>query len=325
MTDVDVMLISEVLGVPVRKLYMLSSDRVPRQKRGGSYSNYHQSVIYTGRTKKKRVLTVPNGFLKLVQRRILDRCLSKLSVSEYATAYRNGTSVRDNALLHTGKEFIIKLDISVFFDSINDDAVYMVMKQFRLRPRATSLLTHLCVHRGVLPQGAPTSPYIANLVMKHFDEHIGAWCAERNITYSRYCDDMTFSGSRDDLLGSRLVGKVGRKLYAMGFTLNREKTVFAGSSQRQTVTGLVVNEKADLPREKRRELRQEVYYCLKYGVREHLSQRGSSDAPLRYINGLMGRLAYQLQQRPEDETLRESFEKLKELREKEAQNEEKSD
>ena len=207
MTDVDVMLISEVLGVPVRKLYMLSSDRVPRQKRGGSYSNYHQSVIYTGRTKKKRVLTVPNGFLKLVQRRILDRCLSKLSVSEYATAYRNGTSVRDNALLHTGKEFIIKLDISVFFDSINDDAVYMVMKQFRLSPRATSLLTHLCVHRGVLPQGAPTSPYIANLVMKHFDEHIGAWCAERNITYSRYCDDMTFSGSRDDLLGSITVGK----------------------------------------------------------------------------------------------------------------------
>lgn len=324
MTDVDVMLISEVLGVPVRKLYMLSSDRVPRQKRGGSYSNYHQSVIYTGKAKKKRVLTVPNGFLKLVQRRILDRCLCKLPVSEYATAYRKGTSVRDNALLHTGKEFIIKLDISGFFDSINDDAVYMVMKQFRLSPRATSLMTHLCVHRGVLPQGAPTSPYIANLVMKHFDEYIGEWCAERNITYSRYCDDMTFSGSRDDLLGSRLVGNVRRKLYAMGFELNREKTVFAAGSQRQTVTGLVVNEKADLPRETRRELRQEVYYCLKYGVREHLSRRGSDDAPLRYINGLMGRLAYQLQQRPEDEKLRESFEKLKELREKEEKNEEKS-
>ncbi len=324
MTDEDVMLISEVLGVPVRKLYMLSSDRVPRQKRGGSYSNYHQSVIYTGMAKKKRVLTVPNGFLKLVQRRILDRCLSKLPVSEYATAYRKGTSVRDNALLHTGKEFIIKLDISGFFDSINDDAVYMVMKQFRLSPRATSLMTHLCVHRGVLPQGAPTSPYIANLVMKHFDEYIGEWCAERNITYSRYCDDMTFSGSRDDLLGSRLVGNVRRKLYAMGFELNREKTVFAACSQRQTVTGLVVNEKADLPRETRRELRQEVYYCLKYGVREHLSRRGSDDAPLRYINGLMGRLAYQLQQRPEDEKLRESFEKLKELREKEEKNEEKS-
>ena len=323
MTDVDVMLISEVLGVPVRKLYMLSSDRVPRKKRSGSYSNYHQSVIYTGKAKKKRVLTVPNGFLKLVQRRILDRCLCKLPISEYAKAYRKGVSVRDNAACHSGADFIIKLDISGFFDSINDDAVYMVMKQFRLSPRATSLLTHLCVHRGVLPQGAPTSPYIANLVMKHFDDSIGAWCRERNITYTRYCDDMTFSGSREDLLGSRLVGKVGRKLYAMGFELNREKTVFAGSSQRQTVTGLVVNEKPDLPREKRRELRQEAYYCLKYGVREHISRLGSGDTPMHYINGLIGRLAYGLQQRPDDIKLRESFEQLKKLRKKEAQNEEK--
>ena len=311
MTDVDVMLVAEVLGVPVHRLYMLSSDRMSRNKRGGSYSNYHQSVIYSGRSKKKRVLTVPNGFLKTVQRRILHRCLYKLPVSEYATAYCKGRGPADNASPHTGKDYIIKLDISDFFGSINDDAVYMVMKQLKLTPRATSLLTHLCVHNGVLPQGAPTSPYLANLVMKHFDRRIGSWCAERNISYTRYSDDMTFSGRRGDLLASGLTGRVRNMLYSMGFELNSKKTVFAVCSQRQTVTGAVVNEKVNVPSELRRKLRQEVYYCTRFGIEDHLARCGSSEAPKEYISGLLGRLSYALQLRPDDEGLRSGFEKIK--------------
>ena len=296
MTDLDVLRLSVILDVPPDKLYMLSNDRKPRNTRKeNSYSNYHTVVIKRCGKGKDRALSVPNAFLKAVQRRILDRLLYKLPVSEYSTAYRKGVSLLDNARPHTGKECIVKLDISGFFDSIDDDMVYLVMKRFGFSVPATSLLTHLCVHNSVLPQGAPTSPYIANLVMNHFDVRLGEWCARHGITYTRYCDDMTFSGTCEAIKRADLIPKVRRMLARQGFALNSKKTVVAGTSVQQRVTGIVVNEKPQAPRELRRSIRQEVYYCKKYGVKESLERRGSDVSPEQYLRSLLGRIGFAVQ------------------------------
>ena len=243
--DNAVIEIAENIGVPVSKLYMLSNNHITRKKRKDvKYSNYHTVIIHRGRGHRNRTIHIPNDFLKFVQRRILDSYLYQLEVSDYSTAYSKGSSLLDNASPHIGKECILKLDISHFFDSIDDDMVYLVMKQLRFSVPATSLLTNICTYNGQLPQGAPTSPYIANLVMKHFDEKIGHWCKERNIAYTRYCDDMTFSGNKADIRRVHIVRKVKSMLYRMGFALNDNKTVYITSSQQQRVTGVVVNEKA---------------------------------------------------------------------------------
>lgn len=198
---------------------MLSNDRSPRKRRRKSkYTNYHTVIIHRGRGHRNRRLSVPNGFLKTIQCKILDHYLYKLDVLEFSTAYCKGKSLLDNASPHVGKEYIVKLDISHFFDNIDDDMVFMIMRQLEMSTPATTLMTQLCVHNGVLPQGAPTSPHIANLVMKHFDERLGAWCSERNITYTCYCDDMTFSGTKKAIRSSHLVSKIKRMLYRMGFT-----------------------------------------------------------------------------------------------------------
>lgn len=194
----------------------------------------------------------------IVQRRILERYLYQLEVSEYSTAYCKGKSLIDNASPHVRKEYVLKLDISHFFDSIDDDMVYLVLKHLGLSVPATTLLTHLCTYQARLPQGAPISPYIANLVMKQFDKKLGRWCCEHNITYTRYCDDMTFSGSKSDIRSANVIGKVRRMLYHMGFTLNDKKTVFISSSQQQRVTGVVVNEKPVLSRT------QNVHFVRRY-------------------------------------------------------------
>lgn len=314
MIDADVTKISEALDIPVNKLYMLSNNYTSRKKRCGStYENYHTVIIHHGRGHKNRKLSVPNAFLKMVQRRILEEYLYQLEVSAYSTAYCKGKSLLDNASPHIGKECVLKLDISHFFDSIDDDTVYLVMKRLGLSVAATALLTHLCTYKTRLPQGAPTSPYIANLVMKQFDEKLGNWCSKHNINYTRYSDDMTFSGDKSDIRSANVVGKVRRMLYRMGFTLNDKKTVFISSSQQQRVTGVVVNEKTALSRSQRRALRQEVYYCQKYGVSDSIKRKGLDISPDRYLHSMLGRISFALQIEPDNSELKGYFVTVKKL------------
>ena len=312
--DNDVISIAEKLDISADKLYMLSNNYRPRKKcRGSKYENYHTIIIHRGRGHKNRILHVPNDYLKFVQRRILEEYLYQLDVSEYSTAYCRGKSLLNNATPHIGKECVLKLDISHFFDSIDGDMVYLVMKRLGLSVPATTLLTHLCIYQERLPQGAPTSPYIANLVMKNFDEKLGKWCSERYITYTRYCDDMTFSGNKTDIRSANVVCKVRSMLYRMGFTLNDKKTVYISSSQQQRVTGIVVNEKPTLSREQRRTIRQEVYYCKRFGISDSLQHQGLDISPDKYLYSLIGRISFALQIEPDNCEMKEYFEIVKKL------------
>lgn len=296
----DANMIAEDLGVKVSSLYQLSN----RQ-----HKNYRKTIIKKSNG-KSREISIPCDFLKYIQRQILDKYLCSLSISKYSTAYCKGKSLIDNARPHIGSKKILKLDIASFFDSITFEMVYAVMMQLNLDKASTGLLTGICTLDDTLPQGAPTSPYIANLVMKSFDERLGAWCGKRGITYSRYCDDMTFSGSFDE---NAVIKKTGHLLYISGFDLNKDKTTCIPSFQRQCVTGIVVNEKLQLSSKKRRQLRQEVYYCCKYGVDEKHLEHVGADSAGQYLQSLLGRISFALHVNPKDTEMEEYFNKIKEL------------
>ncbi len=252
-----------------------------------------------------RRLRVPDPLLKRIQRNILHHVLDGLSVSPRATAYRPGASIAQGAAPHVGQKLVLTLDIEDFFGSITFPMVYRAAFPAALFPPHTRwLLTSLCCDRDRLPQGAPTSAAISNLVMRPFDAHMDAWCAARGIRYTRYCDDMAFSGDFD----ARAVTQKARAfLAAMGFALNEQKTRAIGRESRQTVTGVVVNEKPQVSRAYRRALRQEIHYCETYGVRSHLERLGDArylpaegeNIP-RYLRALLGRIGFVLMIRPDD-------------------------
>ena len=272
---------------------------------------HYRKVRIPKRSGGSRRLLVPDGLLKGVQRNILHHCLDGRSVSEHACAYRRGVSPMAGAAPHAGggkDKVLLRLDIRDFFDSILFPRLYgAAFPESLYPPAAAGLLTHLCCFYDRLPQGAPTSPAISNLVMKPFDDYMGKWCREREITYTRYCDDLAFSGAFD-------VGEVYRKvrglLEAMGFELNSGKTAVLKQGMRQTVTGLVVNERVRTSAQYRRRLRQEIYYCRRYGVREHLKAVGRltgaeteadvSALETAYLCSLLGRIGYVLQTEPEN-------------------------
>ena len=128
--------------------------------------------------------------------------------------------------------------------------------------------------------------------MKEFDEELGNWCNLRNISYTRYSDDMTFSGQFNP---SELIVKVRKMLYKLGLSLNNDKIHIIHKSSRQNVTGIVVNEKMQVNIKYRNKIRQEIYYIKKFGLSSHLKKCDINIKPKKYLNGLYGRILYVLQ------------------------------
>ena len=249
------------------------------------------------RNGKYRTIYEPNYLLKHIQSKILINILNNKSISEYATAYHKGKSLKDNAIPHINKDIILKLDIKDFFDNISFIDIYNACFPIEYFPKSVGmLLTTLCTYDDHLTQGSPTSAYISNLVMKDFDEELGFWCNENNIAYTRYSDDMTFSGVFNP---SDVIKKVRKMLYKLGLDLNNDKIHVITKNARQTVTGLVVNDKVQVGINYRKEIRKDVYYINKYGLKSHLKRINVQDEK-KYLNSLYGKILYVLQINKDD-------------------------
>lgn len=220
---------------------------------------------------KYRTIYEPNSLLKHIQRQILVKILDNKAISKYAKAYHKGINLKDNAIPHLNKELILKLDIKDFFENISFIDVYNSCFSIEYFPKSVGMiLTYLCTYDDYLMQGAPTSAYISNLVMKEFDEVLGLWCEENNISYTRYSDDMTFSGEFNP---REVIVKVRKMLYKLGLELNNKKIHIIHKSSNQNVTGIVVNEKVQVSAKYRKEIRQEIYYIRKFGLESHLNEK----------------------------------------------------
>ena len=274
------------LGFSAKTLYGLSNN----------LDKHYRNTFIPKHDGSKRKLSVPDTILKKVQRSISNNILSHYPISHYATAYTSGSSVQKNASLHVGKQKILKLDIEKFFDNILYARVKdVVFCEDKFSEPIRILLTMLCYYKESLPQGAPTSPAITNIIMYDFDEKIGKFCEENNISYTRYCDDMTFSGDFDE---KAVVFVVKDELRKLGLFLKNRKTAVIPNTKRQTVTGIVVNEKIGLTKEYKNKIRQEIYYIKKYGI-DHLRKIGEPNKQ-QYFNSLKGRVAFVLQTIPDD-------------------------
>lgn len=281
------------LGFSAKALYGVSYHR---------HKHYHPAKVPKGNG-EFRELCVPDEFLKTIQRRIADRLLVYEEISPFATAYRPGGSTLVNAAPHVGKPVLLKLDIRHFFDHI----IYPMVKEKAFPAERYSeanriLLSMLCIYKDALPQGAPTSPVISNIIMREFDDTVGAWCLSKGITYTRYCDDMTFSG---DFEPCEVIQLVKNELGKSGLFLNDKKTVVLRDGQKKAVTGIVVNEKPNVSAAYRRKLRQELYFCQKYGLDEHIHRLGLDISAPQYAMQLLGRVNYVLQITPNNAEMRQ--------------------
>lgn len=243
-----------------------------------------------------RVIYEPNKTLKKIQRRINRGVLNDAPVSDYAFAYVPGRSILDNAKPHVSNPILLKLDIHHFFDNIHFQSVFEIFKDMGHSMEFSRLMAGLVTIDDFLPQGAPTSPALSNIYLKKFDEKIGEYCKKNYIAYTRYSDDLTFSMQRFDL---KLIEIVKEELEALGLELNKKKSKIVSGPLQKRVTGVVINEKPQVPINYRRKIRQEMYYISKFGLSAHLKFLGISDEKA-YTKSLIGKINYILQINRED-------------------------
>ena len=275
------------LGFSAKTLYGLSNN----------LEKHYHNVLIPKRDGSKRKLSVPDLILKSVQKSIAENILSQYPISSYAKAYKVGSNVQRNAQPHVGKKKILKLDIEGFFDHILYSQVKnTVFCEEKFAEPIRVLLTMLCYYKESLPQGAPTSPAITNIIMYDFDEAVGSFCNEKKIAYTRYCDDMTFSGDFDE---REVIAFVKGELCKLGLFLKNRKTAVIPASKRQTVTGVVVNEKLNITKDYKKKIRQEMHYIQKFGLDEHIKRCKIADKQ-QYVLSLRGRIAFVLQTTPND-------------------------
>ncbi len=140
-----------------------------------------------------RTIEAPNDKLKALQRSVLRRLLNPLPMRQAATSFVPGRSIVDNARPHLGRAVVVNLDLADFFPAITVERVTEVWAGLGWGAEAASVLTRICTHEGHLPQGAPTSPALSNLVCRRLDARLEALIQRSGGRYTRYADDITIS------------------------------------------------------------------------------------------------------------------------------------
>lgn len=271
--------------------------------------NLYNSFTILKKNSGERVIHAPKKELKFLQKKLsnvlwecyLESIESKSKDKNFKTpvlshAFEKGKSIITNSQMHRNKKYILNIDLKNFFDSFNFGRVrgfFIKDKDFTVSPEIATVIAQIACYQGKLPQGAPSSPIITNLITRILDYRIVKIAKKYRFTYSRYADDMTFSTNRElnsnKLRASKeldnFLTELEEVIISSGFEINPKKTRLSNNMQRQEVTGLVVNKKINIKREYIKNTRAMAFQLYKDGAFEIDKKPGT-------INQLTGRFAF---------------------------------
>lgn len=271
--------IAAAMGISIGQLRFLAFSR-----KTSPISHYIRFRI-PKKTGGDRIISAPMPRLKQAQHWILTNILEKVELHNAAHGFRQGRSIVSNAQPHVGAEVVINFDLKNFFPSISYKRVKGLFHAIGYSEAAATIFGLLCTEPDVeeveidgktyyvalsdrhLPQGAPTSPAITNILCRRLDRRLTQMAEELGFVYTRYADDLTFSASGDNL---RHICNVLRRTESIveheGFVINEEKTRILRNSRQQDVTGVIVNSKANVDKKTLKRFRATLYQIEKDGL-----------------------------------------------------------
>lgn len=273
--------------------------------------------VYTWKKKKSggwRLIESPKPHLKAAQTKILREILDRVPAHPAAHGFVRGRSIVTNAAPHVGQRVLLKIDLENFYTSVRYSRVVAIYRSLgfsrevaiwltRLTTAVvpwnlaspdgrTSVITPYLSHH--LPQGAPTSPALANLSAFALDVRMTGLARKYHLVYTRYADDLTFSGSSRTIPAlAEIVPLTTRIIRSQRFRVHRSKRKFQRSSQQQSVTGIVVNSHLNVARRDFDRLKATLHNCVKHGP----SQQNRDDRP-DFAAHLRGRVMHVMQINP---------------------------
>lgn len=303
--------LAQFLGIGVDELDRFCPRTEWRPRGEARVEHYHHRFV--PKANGNRLLEIPKPRMKALQRRVLAGLLAPLPLHDACEGFVRGRSARTHAAHHTGRELVVRVDLADFFVSIARPRVRGFFATLGYPDGIARRLAALCTHAvpcsvlasapGVpdaersarwvtfaepnLPQGAPTSPTLANLLAHRLDLRLTGLAERFGFVYSRYADDLTFSGSTMPApTRARLLARIHAIVRDEGFAVNPAKTRAMGAHERQRVTGIVVNQRTTVPRREREALEAVLYNCVRHGPE---SQNRTGVADFRaYLAGRVG-------------------------------------
>lgn len=239
-----------------------------------------------------RTISAPLRGLKNMQRKVADLLSEPYLPKRCVHGFVSKRGIITNASVHTGKRFVINMDLKDFFPSIHIGRIIGALtgSPFDLQKEVAVTLAQICTFQGVLPQGAPSSPILSNIICRSLDNALLSLAKECRADYTRYADDITFSTNRRQI--SEQLGKIEGECFVpsarmrqiiedAGFVLNEEKTRYSTAQGRVCVTGLVVNEKVNVPRFYIRRVRAILHSWEKFGIEQVAKEHFAKFSPKR--------------------------------------------
>jgi RNA-directed DNA polymerase len=284
-------------------------DRLPRERKS-ALVHYRYRVIDGGH--KSRLLEIPKPRLKEIQRRLARHCVARLALHPAAHGSVVGRSVRSCVAVHAGSAVLVRCDLESFFATVTAERVRGLISQTGADDDTARLVSGLCtssvpaaVRSGLpkpaaqsdgpffdpvaahwrrtrrlavphLPQGAPTSPGLANAVTFSLDHRLTGLAASLGARYTRYVDDLIFSGPTEMPVGALLAG-IRTIVADEGFRMAERKTAVLRSSRRQRVLGTVINQTPTIARVEIDRLRAILHNCVTLGVASQARDRSAAE------------------------------------------------
>lgn len=264
----------------VKKQYLCSVINAPE--------NHYRTFTIKKRSGGTREITAPYYSLKTIQRWILNNILLNIKVHRCAHGFREKKSILTNVKIHVGRDDLLKLDLKDFFPSIRKNQVVKVFQEIGYTKDVAFYLASICCYEGVLPQGAPTSPVLSNIISRTMDKRLYSLARKFGYCYTRYADDLGFSG---DCIRPVFISYVTKIINECGFQINADKQRLYHAKGNKILTGISLNNgQMRLPRKTRREWEKDIFYILKYGLESHLLKKEIRN--INYVQTIKGRLEF---------------------------------
>jgi RNA-directed DNA polymerase len=257
-----------------------------------------------------RTISAPYPALLECQQWINKYILSAIKVHPAAHGFIQDRSIITNAKEHLAKPCLLRMDLENFFTSITIRRVISVFRQLGYPENVSFYLARLCCSHEVLPQGAATSPALSNIIARKLDSRLHGLAMKFDLQYTRYADDMVFSGDRIPKYFQQIVEDIAKE---EEFRINHNKTLLAADNSRRVVTGLSVSgQTLKIPKGYKRKLRQEVHYILSFGYFSHTSKLKIRN-PF-YIDSVYGKLIFWQSVEPNNSYVNRALPLINELR-----------
>jgi len=273
---------------------LISTDKVTVRQLVDEIKKQYVSYPINKSNGKVRWLDAPNQELKDIQKNLLQKVLYTFPVHPAATGFVTGMSVKDGAKAHFGNKVLLTLDISNFFNSIKTPHMYKLAHHILMRmehmrcidslENKSSVLkdfVSLVIYKGHLPQGAPTSPTLANLYCRELDKKLDSIASTNKLIYTRYADDMTFSHAEKRFDIGLLIPNIAKVVESYDLKINYKKVHIMRPHRRMKVTGIVINDKLSIPKFKYKNFRAKLHNLVKAGkeitIEEYQQLRGYAE------------------------------------------------